>query len=128
MAQNDSDLENIQTVLRFLGELHKWELDNIPILRTMTGRDVYLTLAGGLDEGSAGISLKSFKNNNHYTDKAITNRLEILQNMQVIKKLSDGVDGRVKIIKPDHQFHDYCVKHALTFFQKISKYYTLIEK
>ena len=117
-----------QTVLRILRELHQWELDNIPILKTMTGRDIYLTLASSLDDASGGISLKTLKNNNNFTDKAIANRLQMLQDMQMIKKLKTENDGRVKVIIPDDQLQDYCEKHSAAFFGIVNKYFTLIKK
>ena len=118
----------MRTALSMLRDLHRWELDNIPILRTMTGRDVYLTLASSLDDESGGVSLKALKNNNYYTDKAIANRLEMLQQLQMVKKLKTEADGRVKVIIADDQLHDYCEKHSMAFFQIMSKYFTLIKK
>ena len=128
MAPNNQGLDDVRATLSMLRDLHRWELDNIPILRTMTGRDVYLTLASSLDDESGGVSLKALKNNNYYTDKAIANRLEMLQKMQMIKKSKTATDGRVKIIMPDDQLHDYCEKHSMAFFQIVNKYFTLIKK
>ena len=129
MAKNHQNLNNIQRMLFILEEMHQWELENMGILRTMTGRHVYLSLASkSFNQESSGINLKSIKNNNHYTDKAISIRLEKLQKMNVIRKFKINDDARTKIITPEEKLHALWETHSDAFYRIISKYYTLIPK
>lgn len=129
MTKKHQNLSNSQRLLLILEELHRWELDNMTILHTMTGRHIYMTLAGmSFHAGDEGVSLKSIKNNNHYTDKAIAIRLSKFQKMEMIQKFNIDFDGRTKIIIPQEKLHTLWEIHSDIFYKTINKYYTLIPK
>jgi hypothetical protein len=129
MTKKHQNLSNSQRLLLILEELHQWELDNMTILHTMTGRHIYMTLASmSFHAGDEGVSLKSIKNNNHYTDKAIAIRLSKFQKMEMIQKFNIDFDGRTKIIIPQEKLHTLWEIHSDIFYKTINKYYTLIPK
>ena len=87
--------QNTQSIMRVLKQLHSWELDNIPCVRTMTGRQLYFA-AGGHAAGNYKVTAQPMKqlfNHQWMSERALRTRMQQLQ-ADGLFEISAGIDTR----------------------------------
>jgi len=64
-----------------LAELHAWELDNLPLLSTLTGRHLYFRMAEETFQPEVALTkaLKDLFGGAHFTEKALRSRLREME-------------------------------------------------
>lgn len=105
--------ENTQSLMRALLRLYNWELDNIPCTRTMTGRHLYFSAIGHVDDASPPAqSMKQLFTHPWLTERALRTRMQQLQ-ADGLFDIYTGADARsrwvVETTKLRHtiQEHNY---------------------
>lgn len=123
--------ESSRNILSSLIELNQWEWFNVPILNSVIGRHVYLSIATELlskSEQGATRSLKQVLNHPGYTDRAIRLKLREMENMGLITSIYSHTDKRVRFVVPTPKLVALIENHALFFQSVLDKKFIVLEK
>ncbi len=112
-----------------LCKLHDWEMENAPLLRCATGRQLYFSVAQGAITRSYGPMVKEVINSKHITDRALRSRLQSLVRKGYIHlEPSNKADRRIKLIKPSEEFEVDLTGHLQAFKLLLQDYFYLVER
>ncbi len=113
-----------------LAELHQWELENLPILSTLTGRHLYYRMAEETFHPEMALTkaLKDLFGGAHFTEKALRSRMREMERQGLIETITRQSDARSKQLVPTEKFHELLQAHAEQVRQSFDKHYLLIEK
>ena len=113
-----------------LAELHQWELDNLPLLSTLTGRHLYYRLAEETfhPEEALTKALKDLFGGAHFTEKALRTRMREMERDGLLETVTRQSDARSKQLVPTPKFHDLLQAHAEQVKRTFDKHFLLIEK
>jgi hypothetical protein len=114
MFQDEMDSGELSAIVSDLAELHRWELDNIPYMRTMTGRHLYFATAQRAvgDRSQLERSLKELFSSPHLTEKALRNRMQDMLADDLFVSMLNASDTRNKYLVPTEKFYECVHKHA----------------
>ena len=113
-----------------LAELHQWELENLPILSTLTGRHLYYRMAEETFHPEMALTkaLKDLFGGAHFTEKALRSRMREMERQGLIETITRQSDARSKQLVPTEKFHELLQAHAEQVRHSFDKHYLLIEK
>jgi hypothetical protein len=114
MLANEIDSAELSAIMADLAELHRWELDNIPYMRTMTGRHLYFATAQRAvgDRSQLERSLKELFSSPHLTEKALRTRMQDMLADDLFISMASSTDTRNKYLVPTEKFYEYVYTHA----------------
>lgn len=114
MISKDLDSVELSTIVANLAKLHSWEMDNIPYMRTMTGRHLYFSAAQRSvgERSQLERSLKEMFSSPHLTERALRNRMQEMLSDNLFVSMPNQIDSRNKYLVPTEKFHEYVYKHA----------------
>ena len=113
-----------------LAELHQWELENLPLLSTLTGRHLYYRMAEETfhPEEALTKALKDLFGGAHFTEKALRSRMREMERDGLIETITRQSDARSKQLIPTTKFHQLLEAHAEQVKRTFDKHFLLIEK
>ena len=113
-----------------LAELHQWELENLPLLSTLTGRHLYYRMAEETfhPEEALTKALKDLFGGAHFTEKALRSRMREMERDGLIETITRQSDARSKQLIPTSKFHQLLEAHAEQVKRTFDKHFLLIEK
>lgn len=113
-----------------LAELHQWELENHPLLETLTGRHLYYRLAqeSVKNEHVLTRALKDVFGGMHFTEKALRTSMRQMEREGLIKAVPRPDDARSKQLIPTEKFNALMYQHAEQVKKIFDKHFLLIEK
>ena len=113
-----------------LAELHQWELENLPLLSTLTGRHLYYRMAEETfhPEEALTKALKDLFGGAHFTEKALRSRMREMERDGLIETITRQSDARSKQLIPTTKFHELLEAHAEQVKRTFDKHFLLIEK
>jgi hypothetical protein len=113
-----------------LAELHAWELDNLPLLSTLTGRHLYFRMAEETFQPEVALTkaLKDLFGGAHFTEKALRSRLREMERDGLIQTITRQSDARSKQLIPTPKFHQLLETHAEQVKRTFDKHFLLVEK
>lgn len=114
MRPNEMDGGELSALVTNLAELHRWELDNIPHMRTMTGRHLFFATAQRAVGERAQLegSLKELLSSPHLTEKALRTRMQDMLADDLFISMANTNDSRNKYSVPTEKFYEYVYAHA----------------
>lgn len=118
-------------ILIGLIELNQWEWVNLPVLNSVIGRHVYLSIATELlsrPQEAGPRSLKQVLNHPNYTDRAIRLKLREMERMGLITRKYGDSDKRVRSVVPTAELVQLIEKHAKFYRSLLEKDFILLEK
>lgn len=117
-------------IIKNMAELHEWELENSPLLNTMTGRHLYFRIAQRAVGERALLSkaLKELYTGSNLSDKALRLRAHELELQGVITSVHGGADARNKFLVPTEKFYEAIYLHAKEVRRIFGKDFLMIEK
>ena len=82
-----------------LAELHQWELENLPLLSTLTGRHLYYRMAEETfhPEEALTKALKDLFGGAHFTEKALRSRMREMERDGLIETITDYLNVGVTV-------------------------------
>jgi hypothetical protein len=113
-----------------LAELHQWELENHPLLETLTGRHLYYRLAQESVNNKyvPKRALKDVFGGMHFTEKALRTRMRHMERQGLIEAVTRPDDARSKLLIPTEKFNALMTQHAEQVKKIFDKHFFLIEK
>jgi len=112
-----------------LCRLHDWEMENAPLLRCTTGRQLYFSVAQGAVARGYGPMVKEVINSKHITDRALRSRLRTLVRQGYIHlEPSTKTDRRIKLIRPSVEFEGDLNGHLQAFKLLLQDHFYLVER
>ena len=113
-----------------LAELHQWELENHPLLMSLTGRHLYYRLAEESVKSDPALSraLKDLFGGMYFTEKALRTRMRQMETDGLIQAVTSHEDARSKRLVPTEKFHELMALHAEQVKKIFDKHFLLIEK
>jgi DNA-binding MarR family transcriptional regulator len=113
-----------------LAELHQWELENHPLLTTLTGRHLYYRLAEESVKSDPALAraLKDLFGGMYFTEKALRTRMRQMETDGLIQAVTSHEDARSKHLVPTEKFHELMSLHAEQVRKIFDKHFLLIEK
>jgi hypothetical protein len=114
MLPNELDSSELSAVVADLAQLHRWELDNIPYMRTMTGRHLYFATAQRAvgEHSQHERSLKELFSSPHLTEKALRTRMQDMLADDLFVSRASATDTRNKYLLPTEKFYELVYAHA----------------
>jgi len=113
-----------------LAELHQWELENLPLLSTLTGRHLYYRVANETfhPEEALTKALKDLFGGAHFTEKALRSRMREMERDGLLETIIRKSDARSKQLVPTEKFHALLQTHAEQVKRSFDKHYLLVVK
>lgn len=117
-------------IMSSLAELYEWELDNLPLLRTLTGRHLYFEIARRAvgERQSLSGALKELMGGAGFTDKALRKRLYEMQQAGLIESVRGTHDARSRHLIPTDKFHEMIQAYTDQVHHIFNKNFLMIEK
>ncbi len=130
MSGREINTEQLTGIVASLAELHEWELDNAPMLNTLTGRHLYFRIAQRAvgERELLSRALKELTGGVGYTEKALRTRIREMQRDGFIESLGGLDDGRSRYLMPTEKFYESIYLHADQVRRILEKRFLLIEK
>lgn len=130
MKTSESQSEDFRSLMQSLVELHEWELANMPMMQTMTGRSLYYRMVqGSLNPHEDGEkALKEIFSSNHYTARAMRTRMQTMRQEGWLELQSGQGDARMKHLLPTPQFNDMALAHAQQLRKLLARFFIVINK
>ena len=130
MSRREINTAELTGIVSSLAELHEWELDNAPLLSTLTGRHLYFRIAQRAvgDRELLSRALKELTGGVGYTEKALRTRIREMQQDGFIESLNGLDDGRSRYLMPTEKFYESIYLHADQVRRVFEKKFLLIEK
>ncbi len=130
MSGREINTEQLTGIVASLAELHEWELDNAPMLNTLTGRHLYFRIAQRAvgERELLSRALKELTGGVGYTEKALRTRIREMQRDGFIESLGGLDDGRSRYLMPTEKFYESIYIHADQVRRVLEKRFLLIEK
>ena len=117
-------------IMSNLAELYEWELDNLPLLRTLTGRHLYFGLArrAVCERELLSGALKEIMGGAEFTDKALRIRLYEMQQAGLIESVRGTHDARSRHLIPTDKFHEMIHTYTNQVHLIFNRNFLMIEK
>ncbi len=130
MSGREINTEQLTGIVASLADLHEWELDNAPMLNTLTGRHLYFRIAQRAvgERELLSRALKELTGGVGYTEKALRTRIREMQRDGFIESLGGLDDGRSRYLMPTEKFYESIYLHADQVRRILEKRFLLIEK
>jgi DNA-binding MarR family transcriptional regulator len=120
----------LTSIIANLAELHEWELDNAPLLGTLTGRHLYFRIAQRAvgDRELLSRALKDLMGGAGYTEKALRTRMREMELAGLIASVPGQDDARSRCLMPTEKFYEAIYLHADHVRRVFEKDFLMIEK
>ena len=130
MESTDTEDQKWWSLVSSMAELHQWELENHPMLLSLTGRHLYYRLAeeSVKNDQSMTRALKDFFGGMHFTEKALRTRIRQMEADGLIQAVTSQEDARSKHLVPTEKFNALITAHAEQVKKIFDKHFLLIEK
>lgn len=130
MNNKEINTGQLTSIVANLAELHQWELDNAPLLNTLTGRHLYYRIAQRSvgDRALLSRALKDLFGGSGYTEKALRTRMRDMEREGVIEAVTGISDGRSKYLMPTEKFYEAIYLHADQAKKIFDRNFLMIEK
>lgn len=113
-----------------LAELHEWELTHMPMMQTMTGRNLYFMIIQlALDaNGDGDKALKEVFSSNHFTARAMRTRMQSMRNEGLLDLVPAPDDGRIKHLMPTAKFYESVSAHTEQLRRLLERSFIVLNK
>lgn len=130
MIVSEINSNQLTAIVSNLAELHEWELDNAPLLSTLTGRHLYFRIAQRAvgDRALLSRALKDLMGGSGYTEKALRTRMRDMERDGYIASVVGEEDARSKYLMPTEKFYEAIYMHADQVRRIFHKDFLMIEK
>lgn len=130
MDAKQTNTRQLTAIVNNLAELHEWELNNAPLLATLTGRHLYSRIAQRAvgDHALLSRSLKDLMGGSGYTEKALRIRMREMEASGYIASVNGADDARSKYLMPTEKFYEAIYLHADQVRRIFEKDFLMIEK
>lgn len=130
LSSNEINARQLTHIMSNLAELHKWELENFPLLRTLTGRHLYFEIARRAvgDRQSLSGALKELMGDSGFTDKALRTRLLEMRKAGLIDSVRGTHDARSRHLIPTDKFYEMIHSYTNQVHHIFNKNFLMIEK
>lgn len=130
MSSREINTAQLTAIMANLAELHEWELDNAPILGSLTGRHLYYRIVQRAvgDRTLLSRALKDLMSGSAYTEKALRTRIREMEKDGLIEAISGKDDARSKYLMPTEKMYELIYLHADQVRRVFEKNFLLIEK
>ena len=130
VISRDINTGQLTAIVANLAELHEWELQNAPILSSLTGRHLYYRIAqrAVADRSLLPRALKDLMGGSGFTEKALRTRMREMEAAGLIEAVSLETDGRSKCLMPSEKLYESIYLHADQVRRIFEKNFLLIEK
>lgn len=109
-------MEADQRLMKCLADAHRWELAHHPILGTLVGRHVYLSIADEISQSDEYATVKSLKqifSHTSITERAVRFKLRELEQEGYIKMDISVKDGRYRKLIVTEKFISVMKEHQI---------------
>lgn len=132
MTSGEHVTEEQKALAATLAELHYWELKQMPLLHTMTGRSLYFrilqeALKAQIDNVGDQNPMEVF-NNNHFTDRAMRVRMQSMCKEGLLEMVPAPNDGRIKHVLPTEKFFALGNAHAMQLRKLLEQRFIIVNK
>lgn len=130
MWSSEINSEELTAIISNLSELHQWEVNNSPFLKTMTSRHLYFKIAQRAvgERAMLSRSLKDLFSGSDLSEKALRMRVREMEKEGSIQSLCGTDDGRSKYLMPTEKFYEAIYVHAEKTMKIFGKNFHLIKK
>lgn len=130
MISKELNTPQLTAIVSNLADLHEWEINQSPLLNTLTGRHLYYRIAQRAvgDKELLSRSLKDLMGGAGYTEKALRTRMRDMEQSGYIEAVSGQHDGRSKYLMPTERFYEAIYLHAEQVKKIFGRKFLLIEK
>lgn len=122
------DAASKASFLQVMSAMHDWELQNIDLLRCMTGRQLYFPMAGQTVLGKQHCLIKEILVADHLSEKAMRNRLSALIQQGLIEVKPGESDRRTKQLQISSKFDAMVNAHVNEMYRQLSERFFIIDK
>ena len=108
MESTELGIQDGWSLVISLAELHQWELENHPLLMSLTGRHLYYRLAEESVKSDPALAraLKDLFGGMYFTEKALRTRMRQMETDGLIQAVTSHEDARSKHLVPTEKFHE----------------------
>ncbi len=130
MTYRQINTEQLTTIVANLAKLHQWEVDHMPLLRTLTGRHLYFRIAQRTvgDRALLSRALKDLMCGSGFTEKGLRTRVRDMEAGGYIASVSGEHDARSKCLMPTEKFYELIYLHADEVRRIFEEDFLMIEK
>jgi DNA-binding MarR family transcriptional regulator len=130
LSTREINTAQLTAIVANLAELHEWELEHAPMLRSLTGRHLYYRIAQRAvgDRTLLSRALKDLMGGSGYTEKALRTRMREMERAGLIEAVNGEEDGRSKYLMPTEKMYEAIYLHADQVRRIFEKNFLLIEK
>lgn len=111
-------------------ELHEWEMNKFPFIRTATGRHIYICLVRTAlaSKHDGDISIKKMLSSDFFTDRAIRLKIREMERAGFLRSEMGVDDRRVVTVRPSDSLKALIQEHSMLLDQLISRDVIFIKK
>lgn len=130
MSAKQINTSQLTAVVASLAELHEWETEHSPLLKTMTGRHLYFRIAQRAvgDRALLSRALKDLMGGSGFTEKGLRTRMREMEANGYIASVNGEDDARSKYLMPTEKFYEAIYLHADQVRRIFEKDFLMIEK
>lgn len=115
-------------LVQILTDLHAWEATHIPLLKSVSGRQLYFSVAQQAVLMGRPPTVKEVVMAQHITDRAMRTKLaEFIEANYLDLKPSDN-DGRSKSLYPTEKYNSHLWMHVQEFRRIIDSHFYIIDR
>ncbi len=115
-----------------LARLHEWEIKNLPILNSLTGRLLYYRIAQRAIKkdvsSSSNRTMKELISDSGFTERSLRSRLISMEEEGFVIPTKNMRDGRSRFPIPDEKMYAAMYLHASQAKRIMEESYLLIKK
>ena len=116
-------------LIHILSRLHDWEMEHSPMLRSVSGRQLYFSFAQRALVAGLSPAVKEVITARQITDRALRSRLQTLVSQGYFKvERNLGADRRTRALLPSDEMSSHIEAHIETFRRLLQEQYMLIER
>jgi len=121
-------IEEDVALVEILSDLHSWEVTNLPILASISGRQLYFAVARQAIVMGRGPTVKEVVMAQHLTDRALRTKLAEMIESDYFELKASRSDGRAKSLHPKENYEKCLYSHIAEFKKIIDTHFYMIER
>lgn len=130
MNKEDANFRDFIEIIDNMARLHEWEMKNLPLLNSLTGRSLYYKIAQislNFDDNKLN-TMKDLIVDSDFTEKSLRTRLNIMEQEGFVVSTQSGIDGRSRFPVPKDKFYALMYLHAGQIKRILGNNFLIIKK
>lgn len=115
-------------LIQILASLHSWEVNRAPLMSSVSGRQLYYSVAPQALVMGRGPTVKEVVMAQHLTDRALRAKLAEMIRDGYFELGPSALDSRAKSLQPQDHYYDFLHAHVAEFRRLVENYFYLIER